>query len=87
MYAPDSIELLEHSGIDFGELARRGIDVDYFGELLITSGLVLFRDVKWISFHSCVPILLCPARLGLRLAQLTLPYRRRWSAAGTTLAT
>jgi len=52
MYAPDSIELLEHSGIDFGELALRGIDVAYFGELLITSGLVLFKDIKWISFHS-----------------------------------
>lgn len=52
MYAPDSIELLEHSGIDFNELSLRGIDVAYFGELLITSGLVLFKDIKWISFHS-----------------------------------
>lgn len=52
MYAPDSIELLEHSGIEFGQLAQQGIDVEYFGELLITSGLVLFKDIKWISFHS-----------------------------------
>ena len=29
-----------------------GIDVQYFGELMTMSGLVLNPDVKWISFHS-----------------------------------
>ncbi|CDZ98508.1 mRNA deadenylase subunit [Phaffia rhodozyma] len=52
MYAPDSIELLEKSGIEFKLHEERGIDVEYLGELLTTSGLVLFEDVKWISFHS-----------------------------------
>lgn len=52
MYAPDSIELLKNSGIDFKRNEEDGIDVEYFGELLITSGLVLFDNVKWISFHS-----------------------------------
>lgn len=54
MYAPESIDLLKKSGIDFKRHEEEGIDVDYFGELLITSGLVLFDNVKWVSFHSCV---------------------------------
>lgn len=52
MYASESIELLTKSGIDFGKHTTRGIDPLKFGELLITSGLVMFPDVKWISFHS-----------------------------------
>lgn len=55
MYAPESIELLKNSGIDFKRNDEEGIDVEYFGELLITSGLVLFDNVKWVSFHSYVP--------------------------------
>lgn len=52
MYAQDSIELLTKSGIDFAKHTNHGIDVFKFGELLITSGLVMLEDVKWISFHS-----------------------------------
>lgn len=52
MYAQDSIDLLARSGIDFKKHEDYGIDVDYFGELLITSGLVLYDEVKWITFHS-----------------------------------
>lgn len=52
MYAQDSIELLVRSGIDFRNHETRGIDVNVFGELLMSSGLVLNTDVKWISFHS-----------------------------------
>jgi CCR4-NOT transcription complex subunit 7/8 len=52
MYAQDSIELLVRSGIDFRLHEMRGIDVNVFGELLMSSGLVLNKDVKWISFHS-----------------------------------
>jgi CCR4-NOT transcription complex subunit 7/8 len=52
MYAQDSIEMLTSSGIDFHEHNTRGIDVQEFGELLMTSGVVLNEDVKWISFHS-----------------------------------
>jgi len=52
MYAQDSIELLQKSGIDFKMHQERGIDVADFGELLMTSGIVLNEDVKWISFHS-----------------------------------
>jgi len=51
-YAPDSIDLLIRSGIDFNKMDRIGIDVFDFGELLISSGLVLNEDIKWISFHS-----------------------------------
>ncbi|KAJ8663815.1 hypothetical protein O0I10_000089 [Lichtheimia ornata] len=52
MYAQDSIELLTKSGIDFKKHEEHGIDVEHFGELLISSGFVLLEDVKWISFHS-----------------------------------
>lgn len=51
MYAQNSIELLTKSGIDFKKHEDYGIDVEEFGELLISSGLVLTDDVKWISFH------------------------------------
>jgi CCR4-NOT transcription complex subunit 7/8 len=52
MYASDSIELLRNSGIDFDKNSSQGIDVEKFGDLLITSGLVMLDNVKWISFHS-----------------------------------
>jgi len=52
MYAEDSIQLLKESGIDFGRHAEEGIDVQRFGELIMTSGLVLRDEVKWVSFHS-----------------------------------
>jgi hypothetical protein len=52
MYAPESIELLKKSGIDFKRHEEDGINPLYFGELLVTSGLVLFDSVKWVSFHS-----------------------------------
>jgi hypothetical protein len=51
MYAQDSIDLLTKSGIDFQKHKDYGIDVEHFGELLISSGFVLLDDVKWISFH------------------------------------
>lgn len=51
MYAPESIELLHKSGIDFQRHEEMGITPKDFAELLITSGLVLFDDAKWISFH------------------------------------
>ncbi|PWN41243.1 CAF1-domain-containing protein [Ceraceosorus guamensis] len=52
MCAPESLELLHKAGLDFERHERMGIDVEHFGELLITSGLALFDDVKWVSFHS-----------------------------------
>ena len=52
MYAQDSIDLLTRSGIEFKQHEERGIDVDVFGELFMTSGLVLSDEIKWISFHS-----------------------------------
>jgi hypothetical protein len=30
----------------------RGIDVQHFGELLMSSGIVLNDDIRWITFHS-----------------------------------
>eukprot|EP00775_Hariotina_reticulata_P001272 gene1272-1612_t len=52
VYAQDSIELLKQSGIHFAQLESRGIDVQHFGELLMSSGIVLNEDIRWITFHS-----------------------------------
>ncbi|KAI9602969.1 hypothetical protein H4Q26_002277 [Puccinia striiformis f. sp. tritici PST-130] len=49
VYAPNSFELLKTSGINFKRHEAQGIDPEYFGEL---AGLVLLRDVKWISVHN-----------------------------------
>lgn len=51
MYNEKSIESLQQAGIDFNLLERDGIDPHEFAALLIPSGLVCFKDVKWISFH------------------------------------
>lgn len=52
MYAPESIDLLQKSGLDFQRHEEMGILPYDFAELLITSGLVLAPEAKWISFHS-----------------------------------
>eukprot|EP01104_Vermistella_antarctica_P001109 TRINITY_DN11168_c0_g1_i2.p1 TRINITY_DN11168_c0_g1~~TRINITY_DN11168_c0_g1_i2.p1 ORF type:complete len:301 (+),score=86.92 TRINITY_DN11168_c0_g1_i2:308-1210(+) len=52
MYAQDSIALLQRSGIDFDKHETHGIDVDEFGEMLTSSGIVLTNDIKWLTFHS-----------------------------------
>uniref|UniRef100_T1IQB6 poly(A)-specific ribonuclease n=1 Tax=Strigamia maritima TaxID=126957 RepID=T1IQB6_STRMM len=52
MYAQDSIDLLQNSGIQFKKHEEDGIEVHDFAELLMTSGVVLNENVKWLSFHS-----------------------------------
>jgi len=52
MYAPESVELLQKSGIDLQRHEEMGIEPNDFAELMITSGLVLMDETKWISFHS-----------------------------------
>lgn len=52
MYAQNSTTMLKQAGLDFDKHKVYGIDPLKFGALLITSGLVLDPDVKWISFHS-----------------------------------
>ncbi|CAH9112911.1 unnamed protein product [Cuscuta epithymum] len=52
VFASDSIELLRQSGIDFQKNAENGIDARRFGELLMSSGIVLNDSVYWVTFHS-----------------------------------
>lgn len=52
MYAQDSIDLLTNSGIQFKKHDEEGIDPYEFAQLLMTSGVVLSDNVKWLSFHS-----------------------------------
>ena len=52
MYNQQSIEFLMETGLDMNALEVNGIDPYEFGALLVSSGLVLLEDVRWISFHS-----------------------------------
>lgn len=52
MYNQDSIDFLTQAGLDLESHEKNGIEPDQFGALLISSGLVLLEDVRWISFHS-----------------------------------
>nr|DAD45207.1 TPA_asm: hypothetical protein HUJ06_003437 [Nelumbo nucifera] len=52
VFANDSIELLRQSGIDFKKNNEKGIDAQRFGELLMSSGIVLNDSVLWVTFHS-----------------------------------
>ncbi|KAL6507055.1 CCR4-NOT regulatory complex component [Orobanche hederae] len=52
VFANDSIELLSQSGIDLTRNNEKGIDARRFGELLISSGIVLNDGVCWVTFHS-----------------------------------
>lgn len=67
MYAPDSIDLLQKSGIDFPRHEEIGISPNDFAELMITSGLVLTPETKWISFHRCVSTISFIAQTDARL--------------------
>jgi CCR4-NOT transcription complex subunit 7/8 len=51
MQARESIDLLRRSGIQFDRHRTHGINLHRFGELLISSGLVLTDEVTWVSFH------------------------------------
>jgi hypothetical protein len=46
MFAQDSIHLLEVSGIDFAQMEARGIEVYRFGEILMSSGIVLNDEAR-----------------------------------------
>lgn len=51
LYSQESIDGLRHScGLDLGKHTSHGIEACRFGELLMSSGLVLNEDVRWISF-------------------------------------
>ncbi|KAG8346438.1 putative CAF1 family ribonuclease [Trypanosoma vivax] len=52
IYAQDSIQLLQNGGINFEYFAKYGVEVTHFAELLISSGLVLNADVRWLAFHA-----------------------------------
>lgn len=52
MYSQESIDLLTEAKINFKEHSTNGIDVNEFGSLLITSGLVMSDRIIWVSFHS-----------------------------------
>uniref|UniRef100_A0A1D1YQB9 poly(A)-specific ribonuclease n=1 Tax=Anthurium amnicola TaxID=1678845 RepID=A0A1D1YQB9_9ARAE len=52
VFAYDSIELLRQSGFDFKKNTEKGVDAQRFGELFMSSGIVLNDSLRWITFHS-----------------------------------
>ncbi|KAK1408377.1 hypothetical protein QVD17_40102 [Tagetes erecta] len=52
IFANDSIEMLRQCGIDFKKNSEMGIDAKRFGELLMSSGVVLNDNIHWVTFHS-----------------------------------
>jgi CCR4-NOT transcription complex subunit 7/8 len=45
-----SFDLLLNSGIDFALLKNHGINPSYFGEKIISSGLVMNENLTWVCF-------------------------------------
>lgn len=52
MFNQESIDYLASVGVDLQMHAEQGIDASQFASALITSGLVISEDIRWISFHS-----------------------------------
>ena len=52
MYNQESIDFLASNGMNMEMHEMQGIDARDFGAMLITSGLAMFDDVRWVSFHS-----------------------------------
>ncbi|XP_071694264.1 probable CCR4-associated factor 1 homolog 7 [Rutidosis leptorrhynchoides] len=52
IFTNDSIEMLTQCGIDFKKNNEIGIDANRFGELLMSSGIVLNDNICWVTFHS-----------------------------------
>eukprot|EP00163_Fabomonas_tropica_P014824 TRINITY_DN2695_c0_g1_i1.p1 TRINITY_DN2695_c0_g1~~TRINITY_DN2695_c0_g1_i1.p1 ORF type:complete len:198 (+),score=46.44 TRINITY_DN2695_c0_g1_i1:247-840(+) len=51
MYSQESFEQLTKAGVDFSKHSKNGIPLEQLGELLLTSGVVLSDNVRWISFR------------------------------------
>lgn len=90
MYAQDSIELLKQSGINFAQNEARGIEVQRFGEVLMSSGIVLNDEVRSVPQSqgpltkgdaSCVSAKLMSTSDHRRLCQTT----REWCHVDATL--
>jgi CCR4-NOT transcription complex subunit 7/8 len=43
--------MLKECGIDFDRLAKDGCDHLQFAEFILSSGIVLNDEIKWICFH------------------------------------
>ncbi|KAF8354424.1 hypothetical protein PRIPAC_96047, partial [Pristionchus pacificus] len=46
----ESVDMLRHAGTDFDRLQTDGISIDFFGELLTTSGVIVDDRITWITF-------------------------------------
>ncbi|PON46758.1 Ribonuclease H-like domain containing protein [Parasponia andersonii] len=50
-HAPDSIELLERSDIDYEKCGKKSVKASRFGELFTSSGVVMNDEVRCNTFH------------------------------------
>jgi len=59
-----SADSMDTRGMDLGQHQREGIDPTAFAELLMSSGLVLNEDIRWITFSGTVGFRERPAEDG-----------------------
>lgn len=52
MVSAESLELLKKSGINFEKHQNIGIDPFDFAQLMIDSGLLLSKEITWLSYHA-----------------------------------
>ena len=52
MYSQDAVERLTRAGVDFQRHKDEGVEPEDFAALLLTSGLVLSDDIRWVAFQS-----------------------------------
>ena len=51
-YKDDSIALLEAAGLNFPHHVKHGIPHETFAEYVMSSGLLLNNNLKWVAFNS-----------------------------------
>lgn len=60
MYAQDSIDLLQNSGLQFRKHEEDGIEPQEFAELLMTSGMFInLFFIDTMSFLECIEFNFC----------------------------
>ena len=50
---PASLDLLKQAGLPFHHLPLHGIPPSRFAEGLISSNLILNKNLRWVAFHGC----------------------------------
>jgi len=78
-FLQETLDILCHScGVDLGKHHTQGINAQQFGEQLMSSGMVLSEDVKWIAFCGASGLSEAPPRGGGAQGRTVEPPERRF---------